>query len=45
MNPIVSDIPTPLTAENLGSYLYKTAVDTSVVTADGCSYISKKPAN
>ncbi len=41
---IVTPVLTPLTAENLGSYVYNAAVETSVVTGDGCSYISTKPA-
>ena len=41
---VVSPVLTPLTAENLGSYVYNAAIETSVVTGDGCSFISTKPA-
>ncbi|MBQ5647853.1 MAG: hypothetical protein IIV16_01870 [Alistipes sp.] len=41
---VTTPVLTPLTAENLGSYVYNAAVETSVVIGDGCSYISEKPA-
>jgi len=40
----MDDILTPLTDDNLGSYVYNKAIETSVVKGDGCTFLSAKPA-